>query len=67
MQTFARSDPDVRGRWLISPPFALAARSGRELFGVAWGGLHDLGARLTAEGVVDRVSVAGLVPAHTRF
>jgi hypothetical protein len=27
------------------------ARSGRELLGVAWGGLHALGARSTAEGV----------------
>src|SRR5262245_40131055 len=42
------------GRWLIAPRWP--RRSGRELFGVARGGLHDLGARLTAEGVVDRLS-----------
>src|SRR6516165_812969 len=52
---------------LIAPRLPSPRRSGRELLSVARGGLHDLGARLTAEGVVDRVSVAGLVPAHTRI
>src|ERR1700674_518015 len=36
-------------------------RSGRQLLGVAWGGLHDLSADLTADCVENRDGVAALI------